>query len=232
MVVQCNLCGGENRCEPGEKIIICSFCGASLIVAEETRRIENLLLHHVRNDRMAEAALRSHLKEKERRLPGKIEINFSSIPFFMVEGEDSEITLLCAWGNWRHNKSTPYPPAGKYSYLEPDTANNNLLSDSIPPSGADRILHLPVYSISYEAGDWKGEAEVIGESWQVIAEELPPERVEIADLRFLAWPSVLFAAYYLVARIAPGLLARILGVSIAAFLFYCLYTIRERFRGY
>ncbi len=232
MIVKCNLCGGENSYEPGEATLVCSYCGSSLAIARnESQEIEHLLLVHTRNDRLAEAALRSHIAENKRKAPSKISIDFSIVPYFLLEDESGTTILRRASGKACCDKVAPYPPSGKYRYIGSEEAKELLRFELEHCSGARRVLYLPVYSLRYECGKWEGRAEVIGESLQVIAEKLPDRMAERADLGLIARALLLCVAYYLLARAIPNFMARTFAVSLAALLLYSIYIVRERAKG-
>jgi hypothetical protein len=228
--VHCSLCGGENRLEPGEALLACSFCGASLAL-EQPKDVERLVLTHTRDDRMAEASLRSHLAEKNRRPPTRVEIDFSYVPFSMIEADDGRLTLAPAARVWPARESSPYPPAGKYDFFDEAAVKERVApAREIDPRAA-RVLHLPVYSMKYEAGEWRGRAAVVGESWQIVAEKLPPERPRRAGAGQVVAGAALFAGYFALAKMTPGLFGSLAAVAAAATAGYCVFALRERAKG-
>jgi hypothetical protein len=211
-------------------MLACSFCGASLAL-EAPREAERLILSHTRDDKMAEATLRSHLVEKERRRPTRTQTEFSFVPFSMIEADDGGISLAPAACAWRSKESTPYPPAGEYRFLDENTVRETVVPADTADPRAMRIIHLPIYQIAYEAAGWRGHAAVVGESWQIVAEELPPAQPRRANMSSVFAAIALFAGYYALARIVPGFAGRLLAVAAAAATLYFMYAIRERARG-
>jgi hypothetical protein len=211
-------------------MLACSFCGASLAL-ERPKDVERIILSHARDDKAAEASLRSHLAEKRRRRPTRVEIDFSFVPFSTIETDDGRLTLAPAARVWRARESAPYPPAGEYRFLEESAAKDRVAPpDAIDPR-ASRVVHLPVYSFAYEAGDWRGRAAVVGESWQVVAEELPPERPRRANAGSVAAGVALFAGYFAIAKLAPGFFGSFAAVAATAAIGYFGFVLYERAKG-
>ena len=229
MLVQCALCGGETPVEPGQKMLACSFCGASIAV-EEPAEAEHLILAHMRRDDAAGAALASFLIERGRERPARLKTEFAYLPFSFVEDEKGEARLAPAAHAWRHGDAAPYPPAGEYRYFdESATTEKNVPADK-PDPAATKLVHLPVYTIRYEAGSWRGHASIVGESWQVVADDLPPARPRRPSKGIVLGAAGLFAGYLLVACLAPNVIARFVLVAAAAGAAYLVYVVRERVR--
>ena len=125
----------------------------------------------------------------------------------------------------------PYPPAGAYRFLGAVEETETVVPADQADPGASRIIHLPVYELRYDADGWHGRAAVIGESWQVVAEELPPERGRRAGLRGGMIALVLFAGYFALAKIAPNPFIGFVAVAAAAAALYFVHSLRERARG-
>ena len=211
-------------------MLACSFCGASLAL-ERPRDVERLILSHTRDDKAAEASLRSHLAQMERRRPTRIDVDFSFVPFSMIETDDGKLTLVPAARVWRARESAPYPPAGEYQFFDESAANERVApADGIDPR-ASLVVHLPVYSFAYEAGDWRGRSAVVGESWQVVAEELPPERPRRANAGSVVAGVALFAGYFAIAKITPGFFGSFAAVAAAAAIGYFGFALYERAKG-
>lgn len=230
MLVQCALCGGETRVEPGQKMLACSFCGASLAV-EEPAEPEHLILAHARRDDAAGAALTSLLLERGRERPTRLKTEFAYLPFSFVEDEKGEARLAPAARAWRHADAAPYPPAGEYRYFDDSTPGEKIVPVDKPNPAATKLVHLPVYAIRYEAGSWRGRASIVGESWQVVADELPPARPRRPSKGLVAGAAGLFAGYLFVACLAPNVVARFVLVAAAAGAAYLAHVVRERVRG-
>ncbi len=228
MHIRCGLCGGENTVNPGQEILACSYCGSALAVEKEAGP-EHLVLVHARDDRAAESVLRSFLIERKCRRPVVAAIDFSYVPYAMIETDAGETSTAPACSSGAPPGGVPYPPAGEYRFFD----------ESNPPAGrivpadridtdAIRIVHVPVYRIRYGAGDWKGSAAVVGESWQTIAAALPPERPRALRLGLLVAAAALFATYLVIGKFASSALARLALIMAASGCGYALFTIHER----
>jgi hypothetical protein len=228
MLVRCSLCGGENEIKPGQEMLACSYCGSALAI-DKAPGPEHLILVHKRDDRAAESALRSFLIEKDLKRPVGAAIDFSYVPYTMIEAGDGETSIAPACASHAPQGGLHYPPAGEYRFFDESIATSERI---VPVDRIDkdaiRIVHLPVYGIRYEAGDWKGRAAVVGESWQVIAAELPPERPRTMNLGLLVAAASLFAAYLVIGRFASGVLGRLVLIMAASSAGYALFNIYER----
>jgi hypothetical protein len=226
MIVSCNLCGGENKVHPGQKMLFCSFCGSALAIQKE-RSLEHLILPHERNDRGAGEALRSYLLSKRR---GRCEIGetrFAYLPFVLVEEENGRTRIVPASKETR--ASVSYPPSGNYQFFDETLAGNETvvpLSDEAVDG--ERLLHLPVYDVSYHVGRFEGKADVIGESWQVQTDVLPAETGESFDFSRALKAAALFTLFLFIGKLVPGWLARFALTMIAAAAGYAILTIREK----
>lgn len=228
MLVRCGLCGGENTVNPGQEMLACSYCGSALAVEKEAGP-EHLILAHTRDDGAAESVLRSFLLERNRRRPVVAGIDFSYVPYATIETDAGETSVAAACASGAPPGGVPYPPAGEYRFFDESNppAGGILPADRVE-AGAIRIVHLPVYRIRYAAGDWKGSAAVVGESWQTIAAVLPPERPRALRLGLLAAAAALFAAYLAIGTFASSALARLALIMAASGIGYALFTIHER----
>ncbi len=228
MLVRCALCGGDNEREPGQEMLACSYCGAALAL-ETPAGPEHLILVHTRNDGAAGRALRSHLIEKERRQPLAMSTDFAYVPFGLVETPDGKTSVAPAARTGEFPGGVPYPPAGEYRYFEESRADGAAIAPiEKAPEHSLRIVHLPVYTIRYEAGDWKGRAAVVGESWQVIAAELPPEKRRVMNPGLVIAAAALFTGYLLAGRLAANTLARLAIILAASTAAYAIFALRER----
>jgi hypothetical protein len=228
MLVRCGLCGGENAIKPGQEMLACSYCGSALAI-DKAPGPEHLILVHKRDDRAAENVLRSFLMEKNRRRPFKAAVDFSFVPYAMIETGDGEASIAPACASPAPQGGVPYPPAGEYRFFDASGAPSEKIvpADRIDKD-AIRIVHLPVYGIRYEAGEWKGTAAVVGESWQVIAAELPPERPRALSLGLFIAAALLFAAYLVIGKFASSALGRLALIMAASSAGYALFTIHEK----
>ena len=228
MLVRCSLCGGENEREPAQKMLACSYCGAALAL-EAPRGPEHLILMHERDDAAAEDVLRSFLIEKDRKRPTKMTTDFSFTPYSMTEDDDGKGSVVPASTSGTLPGGAPFPPAGKYRYFDESCVSGETVipADGIT-NGTVRIVHLPVYTIRYEVGLWKGKAAVIGESWQVVAGELPPERPRLMNLGLFVAALGLFIAYLILGRLASNILARLSLIMAASGGGYLAFRLHER----
>jgi hypothetical protein len=226
MLVSCNLCGGESRVHPGQKMLFCTFCGSALAIQKE-KGLEHLILPHERNDRSAGEALRSYLLTKRRGRCEIVETDFAYLPFVLVEEENGRTNIVAASDEtWA---AVSYPPSGNYQFYDETIAGKEKvipLSDEAVEG--ERLLHLPVYDLSYKVGRFEGKAFVMGGSWQVQADDLPPEAGESFDFSRALKAGALFTLFLFIAKLAPGWLARLALTMIAAAAGYAAITIREK----
>ena len=226
--VTCNLCGGESQVEPGQTMAACSYCGAALALGS-ARGPEHLILPHKRDNKAAEEALQSFLIEQGRKGPTKMQTEFSFIPFSLVEDADGKTTVAPASRHGAPPGGNPYPPAGEYHFFDESRAAGEKIvrAENIQQEAAT-LVHLPTYRIRYETGTWRGSAAVIGESWQVIAEKLPPEKPRAIHMGILAGTAGLFIAYFALGRIAPSFFSRLVLIAAASSVGYALFNLREK----
>jgi hypothetical protein len=228
LIARCNLCGGDNEYQPGDEMIVCGYCGAGLAI-EKPQGPERLVLSHMRKDALAEEALVSLLIEQERRRPSRMATEYALAPFLMIENEEGKIRVASCAPSGRIKDVAPSLPAGNYDYFDETAARPEKVipAGKIEP-GTIKILHLPVYTIRYEAGNWKGTAVVIGESWQVFPADLPPERRVAVNVGILFASIGLFMAYLFLGKIASNLLGRLALIMGASGGGYFLFTVHER----
>ncbi len=226
MKVRCNLCGAPNTIHPGQKMLFCEFCGSAVAISD-LRGPEHLILPHQRNDQMAREMLISHLKSRRRKPPSRIEADFSYLPFYMEEG-DGTINPLAA-ANPGMEIIPPYPPAGDYRFFEPSMADEQ---EILPAQGnkpeARYLLHLPVYTLKYSVSGVEQTATVVGESWQVLMDELPPRKdLSVNRINFLA-AAALFILFLFAGKISPNITGRTAIIGTASLTVFLLYKMRER----
>ena len=91
-----------------------------------------------------------------------------------------------------------------------------------------KILHLPIYTLEYKCGRFKGDATIVGGSWLVKLKDLPAEAT--AELRFsnLMFLAALFTAFLFIGKAAPGWLLRFVYVLLAAAAGFTVFYIREK----
>ncbi|MDD4857430.1 MAG: hypothetical protein PHD74_04900 [Candidatus Krumholzibacteria bacterium] len=226
--MRCSLCGGENEMEPGQEMLTCSFCGAALALARP-QGPEHLILDHKRDNAAAESVLRSFLIENGRKRPTETATEFSFIPFSMMDSVDGKESIAPASRSRVPAGGTPYPPAGQYRFFDESCARGEkVVPIETAADGAVRIVHLPVYEIRYQAGSWKGRAFVIGESWQTIADGLPPQRPRRVALGPLLAATGLFVAYLAIGSFASNALARLALITASSCGAYMIFSLREK----
>ena len=226
MLVKCSLCGGENEIHPGQKVLFCSYCGSTLAL-EDNGGPEHLILPHKRNDRNAEETLRSFLLNKSRARPRDVKVNFQYVPFLMIEDDKGRVRTMPALNKSAVPDDLPYPPAGSYRFFDETLADEEkVLPVEKSENGTIKILPLPLYQVSYSAGSAEYEAAVIGESWQVLAGELPPESPVTLNMNNVLAAAGLFVVYLFIGKAAPswpGRLAILLAASTVGITIYYLH---------
>jgi hypothetical protein len=220
MQVRCNLCGGENTVHPGQEMLFCSYCGSALAL-EDKAGPEHLILPHKRNDKTAVEALGSFFLSRNRARPQEMEAEFSYVPYLVQEDENDRITAIPALESSPLFGPIPFPPTGSYRFFDEKFAENEKIrAIEKTADGVLRILHLPVYLIRYASGKWSGTAMVIGESWQVVTDDLPPERAVSLDMTHILAAFALFVVFLFLGRAVSSWSARLLllfGVSALGF---------------
>lgn len=207
---------------------VCSYCGAALAV-DKPPGPEHLILSHKRDNAAAEGALQSFLIEQERRRPAKMATDFSFVPFLLIEEADGKTTVARASRSGAPLGGVPYPPAGDYRFFDEScTGGEKVIPAESIENGTATIVHLPVYSVRYEAGTWRGRAAVIGESWQVIAEKLPPEKPRAVRARIILGAVGLFIAYFMLGKVASNFISRLILIVAASCVGYLLFTLHEK----
>jgi hypothetical protein len=228
MRVRCSLCGGETSVEPGQEMLVCSYCGAALAV-DAPKEPERLILSHKRNDRSAEEALESFLIEKERGRPTKFATTFAFAPFSLIEGSDGKTAIASASRSGVPLGNLPHLPAGNYRFFDesPPAGETVQPVERIDPE-TKTIVHIPLYSIRYETASGRGKAVVIGGSWHVIADELPSERPRAMNVAILLGAIALFVAYFTLGKLASNLASRLVLIAAASSVGYGLFNLHEK----
>lgn len=202
----------------------CSYCGSSIAV-EERSGPDHLILPHKRSDKSAEEALKGYLLSRRRAAPSRPELDFSYVPFLVID-EKGETRIRPACGSPPLPESPVFPPAGNYRFFDEALASDeNVIPAAGVEKGTTMILHLPVYRIGYKAGGWEGEAAVVGESWQVLFSELPPERRAVLRVQNVLAAAALFTIYLFLGKTASSLGGRfgiLLAASLGGFLAFSL----------
>ncbi|MCK4236833.1 MAG: hypothetical protein KAX38_06915 [Candidatus Krumholzibacteria bacterium] len=228
MLVKCSLCGGENKIHPGQKMLFCSYCGSALAV-EGKEEPEHLILPHKRNDRNAVEALRSFLLFKDSGQLKDVKIDFSYVPFLMTEDEKGQVRTIAAHKQFAVLDALPHPPAGDYRFFDESLADKEKV---LPVEKIDddtvKILHLPLYHVSYSSGGSSYEATVIGESWQVLSEELPPERSATLNAANILAAAGLFLIYLFIGKSASNWAGRFGLLLVSSTIGFALYCLREK----
>ncbi|MBU8922904.1 MAG: hypothetical protein KOO63_13895 [Bacteroidales bacterium] len=231
MKVQCSLCGGENEIHPGQEMLFCEYCGSSLAV-EKQGGAEHLFLPHERNDKTAGKALRSLLTEKNLARPKDMKIEFSYIPFVMIESDRGKMHTMPAPGAPSWAMPIPFPPAGNYSFFDESLASKEkVYSARETPADAHKTLHLPVYRIRYRAVGRKFKALVVGESLLVLAKEFPPGMPAPLSIPNMIVAGSLFAGFLIAGRFMGGWGSRVGLIIIVSTIAYAIFSIRERVMG-
>ncbi|MCK4538307.1 MAG: hypothetical protein KAV42_05865 [Candidatus Krumholzibacteria bacterium] len=231
MNVQCSLCGGENKIHPGQEMLFCEYCGSSLAV-EKQDGPEHLILPHERNDKVAGEALRSLLTEKKLARPKDMKIEFSYIPFVMIENDRGKMQTMPAPGAPSWAMPIPFPPAGNYSFFdEALTSDEKFHPVKETPADAHKTLHLPVYRISYRAVGRKFRALVIGGSLLVLAKGLPHGMPAPLSIPNMIAAGSIFTGLLMAGRFMSGWSSRIGLIIIVSTIAYAIFSIRERVMG-
>lgn len=227
MLIKCDLCGGENELLPGQRMLKCSYCGSSLAVEEE--RFEHLILPHRRNDKIAKQMLRSFLVRRDCGKPGGVEIEFSYVPFSVIEDKTGGTSCLPAEGTPPEIGPLADIPAGDYSFFDEKLASGERM---IRPRNRDErasmLIHVPVYILRFSVGKESFYATVIGESWYVQMDEIPPSRKGSLDFASLIPAAGLFVAYLLIGRLGAGVAARVAYIAAAAAALFFAYKIKKK----
>jgi hypothetical protein len=214
--------------DPGQDMVACSFCGAALAL-DKPRGAERLILAHKKNNAAAEDALESFLLGNKRKGATAQTTEFAYLPFSVTEEADGKTVVAAASTAGALHGGTPYPPTGDYRFFDEScAAGEKIVPADKMETGTATIIHLPVYTIRYEVGRWHGRAAVIGESWQVIAEKLPPERPRAMKVGVFLGATGLFVAYLIIGRFASNFLGRLLLIVGASGGGYFLFSLHER----
>ncbi len=229
MQVRCSLCGGENEIHPGQKMLFCSYCGSALAV-DGRNGPEHLILPHDRDDRRAGEELRSFLVSRRMQQPKDIKVDFSYVPFIVIEDEQGHTGTVAGAAKPPAGAGTlPNPPAGCYRFFDESLAGPEKITPaSKTGKGAARILHIPVYRMRYETagGSWKASA--IGESWQVCADDFPPEQPSTLNMQNVLIAAGLLTAYLFIGKLGHGWLSRFVITFAAAAAGFAFLTLRKR----
>ena len=229
MKVRCSLCGGENEIQPGQRMLSCAYCGSALAV-DGMDGPEHLILPHERSDRLAREALRSFLLSRQMTHPKDIKVDFAYIPYLLIEDEKGRTSTVSGVAKAPAGTGVlPYPPAGCYRFFDVESAG----TEKVVPArkvekGTTRLLHLPVYRMRYEAGGSTYRASAIGESWQVYADELPPEKPSVLNMQNVLLAAVLLVAYLFLGTLGHGWLSRFVITFAAAAAGLVFMTLRKR----
>jgi len=234
MQVNCRLCGGENSIHPGQEMLFCSYCGSALAI-EEDRGPERLILPHQRNDRYVEEALRSFLARRSLATPKDIRIEFAYIPFTMLEDDRGHLVGQPGKGSWPEVGPLTVPPAGSYRFFDETLAGGEkvipLDEDPDTRSRAARILFLPLYRVRFRAAGKKYRVLIMGESYYVLADALPPERPAPVSVPNMLAAVSMAVAYLFIGKLGHSAAARILVIMTAALLSWGVFTLKARIAG-
>ena len=228
MLVRCSLCGGDNDVHPGQKMLFCSYCGSALAVTEKEGP-EHLILPHTRNDRDAKEALTSFLLNKKRTSPKEMRVEFSYIPYLLREDDKGQMQTTPALKEQSKLDPLPYPPAGNYCFFDEKLAGN----EKVQPveridEGTLRICHLPIYRISYQTGKLKRKATVVGENWQVLTPQLPPESPMTLNVSNALVAGIFFIIFLLIGKAMPTWPTRLFLLFAASTIGYTIFKVRTK----
>ena len=231
MQVNCRLCGGENSIHPGQEMLFCSYCGSALAV-EEDRGPERLILPHTRNDRHTEEALRSFLSAKSLASPKDIKLDFAYIPYTMLEDDRGRLFGQPGRGSWSETGPLSFPPAGEYRFFDESLAGGEKVFplDEEPETlaQATRILFLPLYRVRYRAAGKKYRALIMGESYYVFADSVPPGRPSAVSMPNMIAAASIAVVYLFAGKLGHSTAARILVIMIAALAGWGAFSLRSR----
>lgn len=228
MIVKCGLCGGENKIHPGQKMLKCSYCGSALGVNKRNYP-EHLILPHERNDKTAEDILLSFLLKHDMGRPSKLETDFCFVPYTMIEDEKGESGGYPARGAPAAASPIPDPPSGDYCYFTEDLASGEKIikPKELDPE-ASKILHLPLYVISFRLGKKKWKAAVIGESWEIQIDRMPPQQSSSPDWHMIVTAGGLFALYLLIGSLGHSFMAKFVILFTASVIGSLTFKIRKK----
>jgi len=228
MQVKCSLCGGENNIHPGQEMLFCSYCGSALALKDKTGP-EHLILPHKRNDKSAVEALDSFFLSRNRARPQDMDAEFSYVPYLVIEDKNGRTATIPALEKSALFDPIPFPPAGSYRFFDEKFAEKEKIRKiEKTEDGALRILHLPVYLVRYKSGEWDGTAMVIGESWQVITDDLPPERAVSLDMTHILAAFGLFVGFLFLGKSVSSWSARLFLLFGASMFGFAILSLRNK----
>jgi len=212
-------------------MLFCSYCGSALAV-EEDRGPERLILPHDRNDRHAEEALRSFLAARSLASPKDIKLDFAYIPYTMLEDDRGRLFGQPGRGTWPETGPLSFPPAGEYRFHDESLAGGEkvfpLDEDAGTLAQAARILFLPLYRVRYRAAGKKYRALIMGESYYVFADALPPERPGAISVPNIIAAAAIAVAYLFIGKLGHSAPARILVIMTVALAGWGAFTLKAR----
>jgi hypothetical protein len=133
---------------------------------------------------------------------------------------------------WPETGPLSFPPAGEYRFFDESLASGEKVFtlDEEPETlaQASRILFLPVYRVRYTAAGGKYRALIMGESYYVFADSLPPERPATASLSNLIAAASMAVVYLFVGKLGHSTAARILVIMAAALAGWGAFSLRSR----
>jgi hypothetical protein len=192
-------------------------------------------LPHDRNDRHAQEALRSFLAAKSLASPKDIKLDFAYIPYTMLEDDRGRLFGQPGKGVWPEIGPLTFPPAGEYRFFDPSLAGGEKVFeyDEQPETVAEaaRILYLPVYRVRYRAAGKKFRALIMGESYYVFADSLPPERPAGVSVPNMLVAASMAVAYLFIGQLGHSSAARILVIMAAALAGWGAFSLRTRIAG-
>ncbi|MBD3179524.1 MAG: hypothetical protein GF417_07855 [Candidatus Latescibacteria bacterium] len=227
MLIKCDLCGGENKLLPGQKMLKCSYCGSALAV--EDSHFEHLILPHERNDRVAGDMLRSFLLRRGAGPPVETKIDFSYVPFSVIEDDTGGTSCIPAEGAPHAAGPLADIPAGDYSFFDRDLASGEkIIEEGSRDSRASRLIHLPLYIAAFRIRKKRCRAVITGENWHVQMEKMPARKKSPLDISLLLPVAGLFVLYLMIGGLGASWPARLGFIAAAASAAWFTYRIREK----
>jgi hypothetical protein len=135
-------------------------------------------------------------------------------------------------GAWPEIGPLSFPPAGEYRFFDESLAGQEKVIplDEEPETlaRAARILFLPLYRARYRAAGRKFGALIMGESYYVFADSVPPERPQAVSVPNIIAALSMAVVYLLVGKLGHSSAARILVIMFAALAGWGAFSIRSR----
>ena len=181
---------------------------------------------------MNEEALRSFLAAKSLASPKDIKLDFAYIPYTMLEDDRGHLFGQPGRGTWPELGPLTFPPAGSYRFFDESLAGEEKVfpHDEEPKTLAEaaRILFLPVYRARYRTAGKKFRALIMGESYYVFADILPPKRPASVSVPNILAAASMAVIFLFIGKLGHSTAARILVIMTAALLGWGAFTLKAR----